>query len=310
MARQRPRRALRPSLAARVARVAVPATLVAVTAVGATAGVWGANDAQIAYPAPVTSVSAASSAPSVTTAREEQVSRGRTDIRPAPVAKDKKAKAMTGEVKEVKFPTPALTVTGTKYATVGLNIRTVPTQNSKVITVVPTGTKLSVTDSTYKGFRFVSYKDKGRWVKNQYLSNKKPKAGAAAASGGISAAPCKSGSKVESGLTRDAIRVHRAICARYPQVTAFGGRRNSSDFHGSGQAVDSMISNSTVGWQLANWVRANAKRLGVSEVIYSQKIWTVQRSSEGWRGMSDRGSATANHYDHVHVSVYGNRGTG
>ena len=71
-----------------------------------------------------------------------------------------------------------------------------------------------------------------------------------------------------------------------------------------------MISNSTVGWQLANWVRANAKRLGVSEVIYSQKIWTVQRGSEGWRSMSDRGSATANHYDHVHVSVYGNRGTG
>ena len=83
------------------------------TAVGATAGVWGAKDAQIAYPAPVTSVSAASSAPSVTTAREEQVSRGRTDIRPAPAAKDKKAKTTTGEVKEVKFPTPALTVTGT-----------------------------------------------------------------------------------------------------------------------------------------------------------------------------------------------------
>ena len=48
----------------------------------------------------------------------------------------------------------------------------------------------------------------------------------------------------------------------------------------------------------------------MSEVLYSQKIWTVQRSSEGWRSFSDRGSTTANHYDHVHVSVYGNRGTG
>ncbi|MDQ1640746.1 MAG: hypothetical protein QOJ90_97, partial [Actinomycetota bacterium] len=28
------------------------------------------------------------------------------------------------------------------------------------------------------------------------------------------------------------------------------------------------------------------------------------RSSEGWRPMADRGSTTANHYDHVHVSVY------
>jgi len=308
---QRPRRALRPSLAARAARIAVPATLVGLTAIGVTAGVWGAKDSQVAYPAPVTSAPAASSAPSATTVREERVSRGVTDTRPAPAAKaTKKAKATTGKVKEVKLPTPALTVTGTKYATVGLNIRTVPTQSSKVITVVPTGTKLSITDSTYKGFRFVSYKGTGRWVKNQYLSAKKPKASAATSGGGISGAPCKLGSKVESGLTRDAIRAHRAICARYPQVTSFGGRRSSSDFHGSGQALDCMISNSTAGWQLANWVRANAKRLGVSEVIYSQKIWTVQRGSEGWRSMSDRGSATANHYDHVHVSVYGNRGTG
>ena len=70
-----------------------------------------------------------------------------------------------------------------------------------------------------------------------------------------------------------------------------------------------MIANSSVGWDIANWTRANASKLGVSEVIYYQKIWTVQRSSEGWRPMSDRGSATANHYDHVHVSVYWNRGT-
>jgi hypothetical protein len=59
-----------------------------------------------------------------------------------------------------------------------------------------------------------------------------------------------------------------------------------------------------LGWEVANWVRANAGSLGVSEVIYAQQIWTVQRASEGWRWQPDRGSATANHYDHVHVSVY------
>ena len=50
-----------------------------------------------------------------------------------------------------------------------------------------------------------------------------------------------------------------------------------------------MIGDSTVGWQIARWVRANARQLGAMEVIYSQHIWTVQRSSEGWRMMSDRG---------------------
>ena len=58
------------------------------------------------------------------------------------------------------------------------------------------------------------------------------------------------------------------------------------------------------GWEVAEYVRANHAALGVSYVIYSQKIWSVQRSGEGWRGMSNRGSATANHYDHVHVTTY------
>ena len=141
-----------PSLAARVARIAVPATLVGVTAIGVTAGVWGAKDAQIAYPAPVTSVSAASSAPSLTHGARG-AGQSRPDRHPPDARRegDKKTKATSGKVKEVKLPTPALTVTGTKYATVGLNIRTVPTQNSKVITVVPTGTKLSITDFHLQG---------------------------------------------------------------------------------------------------------------------------------------------------------------
>lgn len=58
------------------------------------------------------------------------------------------------------------------------------------------------------------------------------------------------------------------------------------------------------GQQIADWARANASELGIIEVIYEQKIWTTQRAGEGWRGMRpDRGSVSANHYDHVHVSV-------
>ena len=60
----------------------------------------------------------------------------------------------------------------------------------------------------------------------------------------------------------------------------------------------------SLGDAIAAYVRAHAKELGVSEVIWAQRIWTVQRSSEGWRYMEDRGSTTANHYDHVHVTTY------
>ena len=136
------------------------------------------------------------------------------------------------------------------------------------------------------------------------------KASAPAAAGGFSAAACADGSAVESGLTADGIRVHRAVCAAFSGVTGWGGLGGSGDYHATGRALDIMIgSNSSLGAQIAAYVRANASALGVSEVIWSQKIWTVQRSSEGWRAMPDRGSPTANHYDHVHVSVYGSSGT-
>ncbi len=58
------------------------------------------------------------------------------------------------------------------------------------------------------------------------------------------------------------------------------------------------------GYQVAEFIRKYYQELGVSYIIYSQQIWSVERSSEGWRGMSDRGSTTANHYDHVHVTTY------
>jgi hypothetical protein len=63
-------------------------------------------------------------------------------------------------------------------------------------------------------------------------------------------------------------------------------------------------------WNIANRIRANAKKLGVSEVIYRQRIWTVQRSWEGGVRMSDRGSPIASRTYHVDVSVYGNRAAG
>ena len=85
------------------------------------------------------------------------------------------------------------------------------------------------------------------------------------------------------------------------------GRPRAPANHGAGLALDIMCTGS-LGDAVAAYVRAHAGELGVSEVIWAQRIWTVQRGGEGWRPMSDRGSSTANHYDHVHVSVYGNSG--
>ena len=322
MSRPRPRRALRPSATVRVARVAVPLALVGLGTSGVVAFALPGPDAQTAVPA------ASSTAPDpVAVVREQPVSRDlvRTPS-PSPTAtssstdeaKPKAAKSAPKAKAKVKAKPKQPSaddlaahpkVSGVRFATDDLNIRTDPEKKSDVVTVVDPGTRLSVTSVVRGGFRLVVYKDRGRWVTASYLSTRKPSpAKKAQASGGVTRSACSKSASIDAGLTPDAVLVHRAVCASFPQVTSFGGRRGGGgDFHTTGQAVDCMISDSTAGWALARWVRAHARELGVSEVIYSQRIWTVQRSGEGWRPMSDRGSATANHYDHVHVSVYGNR---
>jgi hypothetical protein len=193
---------------------------------------------------------------------------------------------------------PEPEVVGSRYTEVALKIRKTPEADADVVAVIGAAEKVTITDVTEDGFRQVIYKDKPRWVTAEYLSKSKPEA---SASGGLSSAPCASGSGVEGGLGANAIAAHRAICARFPQVSSFGGYRPGSSNHSSGRALDVMVSGAA-GQQIANWARANAGALGITEVIYAQRIWTTQRAGDGWRGMSDRGSATANHYDHVHLS--------
>lgn len=104
------------------------------------------------------------------------------------------------------------------------------------------------------------------------------------------------------GLTSHTRPVWEASCENFPSVDSYGGIRGGGGEHGAGRALDIMVSGDR-GWDIAKYMRSNASELGVTEVIYQQQIWTTQRSSEGWRAMEDRGSSTANHYDHVHVTV-------
>lgn len=69
-----------------------------------------------------------------------------------------------------------------------------------------------------------------------------------------------------------------------------------------GRAADLMVyGDRAKGDAVAQYVIDNAARLGVDYVIWRQRIagpWT----GWAWRAMADRGSATANHLDHAHVS--------
>ena len=73
--------------------------------------------------------------------------------------------------------------------------------------------------------------------------------------------------------------------------------------HGKGLAVDFMVPvGSQLGDDVANYAVNSMGNHKISYVIWEQQIygdWDHQ-----WKQMEDRGSVTANHYDHVHVSFY------
>lgn len=95
------------------------------------------------------------------------------------------------------------------------------------------------------------------------------------------------------------------IGTRFSVATIYGvgARPDLTSDHPAGLALDFMVYSDRVkGDAIANYVQANYARLSVKYVIWRQRIWNPLRASEGWRIMPDRGSITANHFDHVHVS--------
>ncbi|WP_192808981.1 coiled-coil domain-containing protein [Actinomadura montaniterrae] len=81
--------------------------------------------------------------------------------------------------------------------------------------------------------------------------------------------------------------------------------------HGTGHACDFMVTTGGVmatgaakahGDATAAYAIAHASALGIKYIIWRQRIYDLR--SPGWRMMENRGGVTANHYDHVHISVF------
>ncbi len=90
-----------------------------------------------------------------------------------------------------------------------------------------------------------------------------------------------------------------------PEMLGVGSRGGASD-HPDGKALDLMTSDRSRGDAIAECALANADELGVTYVIWQQRMNT----GSGWEAMEDRGGATANHMDHVHISFDDSAGSG
>ena len=148
-----------------------------------------------------------------------------------------------------------------------------------------------------------------RWVTARYLSSSAP--GGDGGRGGDGGSLNRGWSKGLDQANANVKRIVRYIWGNVPEIkTMYGVRPDPIPDHPSGRAVDIMIpnyrSNKELGNRLAAYFKANHSQFRVHYIIWDQKIWNITRDSEGWRPMAGRGSDTANHKDHIHITVYDN----
>jgi hypothetical protein len=115
-----------------------------------------------------------------------------------------------------------------------------------------------------------------------------------------------------SGLTARTVAMRIEIDREFGPFPTIGCLRpGDPGEHGKGRACDFMESGGGAmptaerqahGDRVAAYAIQNASRLGIMYVIWKQRIYDMRRP--GWRMMENRGGVTANHFDHVHVSMF------
>ncbi len=114
-----------------------------------------------------------------------------------------------------------------------------------------------------------------------------------------------------NGLTDHAKKMKVALAKKFG-ITNFSMFRAGDDDgtghgHNTGMSVDFMVPvGSAKSDELAEYITKNMKELVIYYVIWKQRFYMLQSNIYGpantWNLMPDCGGATANHYDHVHVS--------
>lgn len=266
----------------RASVVAAPLAVLA-TASAVTLGVLASDPATREL---LSAAEASSDVATVVPPRQEVVSRS-SEREIEPLSREEKVTSKAATLSAVRTADTRL------WTSEALNLWSEPGDDAAKIGEIDAGEKVLVTGRSLDGRVEIVVDGTARWVTDGYLTDEKPFA---------IGADCTNGTSVPAGVSPNIVKVHAAVCGAFPEITTYGTFRSDGE-HSQGLAVDIMVSGER-GWQVAEFVREHYAELGVSYLIYSQQIWSVERSGEGWRGMSDRGSATANHYDHVHVTTY------
>lgn len=213
----------------------------------------------------------------------------------------------TTGVTNAPAPAPVPAATGTVYVNVSsLYVRATSAPDGAVVGTVYRGAALQTTGTVVGDRQQVLHNGAARWVYRPYVSTSAP--------GTAPSTPptTKVSLPGYDRLNANAKAVVQYTIDTYPLIRTIGGYRASSSYssdHPNGRAVDIMVSNwsqqSSIdyGWAIARDFQANAAKYKITYIIWRQQIWNASYPDRGWRWMEDRGGATANHYDHVHISV-------
>ena len=207
--------------------------------------------------------------------------------------------ALTGYLKAVagtpkKYVLPLRTKI--LYTKSTLTLRTAADAESAATGKLAKGEPLRVTGKTKNSYTAVIWDGTVRWTASASLTATKP-------------AIADLGSTSLNKLQLHGKNAVGGVRAKFPQITTIYGWRASSSYsedHPSGRAVDFMVpsykTNKALGDEVAQYLIDNAEKLHVNYVIWRQRSYSIERGS--WKKMEDRGGATANHLDHVHVSFF------
>jgi hypothetical protein len=177
----------------------------------------------------------------------------------------------------------------------GVAVRADADPDAPVLHRVGKGDTVDVTGKTRRGWTQVVLEDLPRWVRSRDVAEDLP----------LGTEPCPKLS--EAGMQPDTVKVFRAVCAEFPEVAEYGAIAGRGE-HATGHALD-VMARGELGDRIAAFLQEHRAELGIEYLIWEQRIWRPT-TSDSWRPMGNRGGDTANHFDHVHVTTYGNAATG
>lgn len=217
------------------------------------------------------------------------------------IYKGKVGWVITGYLKAVKGTPAALVLPirkSTRYAmTAGTVVRANADAASDQVATLAAAEAVRTTGTTKNDFTQIIWDGATKWVATIALSTTKPSAD------GFIDLGSSSLNKLEPNGKAAVI----ALRAAFPQIKTIYGWRASSAYssdHPNGRATDNMIpdykKDEALGDAVAAWVIAHGKELHITYLIWRQSSYTISRGT--WKKMADRGSDTANHMNHVHIS--------